>query len=378
MRHKMVHRRNISIVFIISVFLLLPWNIVHSEEQQPEQKNEEQKTEKFNPGTFIFEHVEDAYSWHIFSINHKDGHSTEVAIPLPVILYSRHSGLHVFLSSRLEHGHASWKNFSLAHEGPEKGKIVETLPDGTQVRPLDFSITKNVVAIFVSVLLMLWMFLSVAKAYERNPNQPPRGLQSALEPFILFIRDDIAKPLIGEKKYERFMPYLLTLFFFIWINNMMGLIPIFPGGANVTGNIAVTMVLALFTFIITSVSGNRDYWLHMINMPGVPWWLKIPLPLMPFIEIMGMFTKPFVLMVRLFANILAGHIIALGFFSLIFIFGEMHPAFGYGISVISILFTVFMGLLELLVALIQAYVFTLLSALYFGMATAEHAHEEHT
>ena len=221
-----------------------------------------------------------------------------------------------------------------------KGKIVETLPDGTQVRPLDFSITKNVVAIFVSVLLMLWMFLSVAKAYERNPNQPPRGLQSALEPFILFIRDDIAKPLIGEKKYERFMPYLLTLFFFIWINNMMGLIPIFPGGANVTGNIAVTMVLALFTFIITSVSGNRDYWLHMINMPGVPWWLKIPLPLMPFIEIMGMFTKPFVLMVRLFANILAGHIIALGFFSLITVFIESQSLVTTALVLLALLYSV--------------------------------------
>lgn len=378
MINREVHRKHLWKIVILSAFLLLLVGMVCAEEEIHGQKSEEQKAERFNPGTFIFEHVADAYTWHIFSIQHKDGQTTEVAIPLPVILYSRYSGFHVFLSSRFEHGHATYHNFSIGHEGANKGKIVEHLPDGTEVRPLDFSITKNVVAIFVSVALMLWVFLSVARAYQKNPNQPPRGLQSALEPFILFIRDDIARPLIGEKKYERFMPYLLTLFFFIWINNMLGLIPIFPGGANVTGNIAVTMVLALFTFVITSVSGNRDYWMHMVNMPGVPWWLKIPLPLMPFIEIMGMFTKPFVLMVRLFANILAGHIIALGFFSLIFIFGEMHPAFGYGISLISILFTVFMGLLELLVALIQAYVFTLLSALYFGMATSEHAHEEHS
>jgi F-type H+-transporting ATPase subunit a len=168
------------------------------------------------------------------------------------------------------------------------------------------------------------------------------------------------------------MPYLLTLFFFIWINNMMGLIPIFPGGANVTGNIAVTMVLAVFTFVITTVSGNKYYWQEILNAPGVPWWLKLPVPLMPVIEIIGMLTKPFVLMVRLFANITAGHIIALGFFSLIFIFGDMQAGLGYGVSPVSIAFTMFMTVLELLVALIQAYVFTLLSALYFGMATAEH------
>jgi F-type H+-transporting ATPase subunit a len=193
-----------------------------------------------------------------------------------------------------------------------------------------------------------------------------------VEPFIIFVRDEIAIPSIGHKNYERFMPYLLSVFFFIWINNMMGLIPIFPGGANVTGNITVTMLLAFFTFTITSISGNKNYWKHIINPPGIPWWLKFPLPLIPIIEIVGMIIKPIVLMIRLFANITAGHIIALGFFSLIFIFGEMQVAIGYAVSPLTIAFTIFMTMIELLVALIQAFVFTLLSSLYFGMAIEEH------
>ena len=173
------------------------------------------------------------------------------------------------------------------------------------------------------------------------------------------------------------MPYLLTVFFFIFFNNLFGLVPFFPGGVNVTGNIAVTMTLALFTFFITALSGNKNYWMHIVNTPGVPWWLKIPLPLMPIIELIGFLTKPFVLMVRLFANITAGHIITLGFMSLIFIFGDINPGLGYGVSPLSILFSIFIALLELLVAFLQAYVFTLLSALYLGMATEEHHHEEH-
>ena len=179
------------------------------------------------------------------------------------------------------------------------------------------------------------------------------------------------------KKYEKYLPFLLTVFFFILINNLLGLIPWIPGGSNVTGNIAVTMVLAVATFLITNLSGNKDYWVHIFNTPGVPWWLKLPVPLMPLVEFSQVFIKPFVLMVRLFANILAGHIIALGFYSLIFIFGSMHIAAGYGVSLVSVAFTVFMSLLELLVAFIQAFVFTLLSALYFGAAVAEHHHEEH-
>ena len=238
----------------------------------------------------------------------------------------------------------------------------------------DFSITKTVLAILLSSLLLIFVFISVANAYKRNAGKAPAGLQSLLEPLIIFIRDDIAKSSIGEKRYEKFMPYLLTVFFFIFFNNLLGLIPLFPGGANVTGNIAVTLVMAAFTFVITTINGNKHYWVDIINTPGVPWWLKIPVPLMPIVEIIGIVTKPFVLMVRLFANITAGHIIVLGFASLIFIFGAISTALGYGVSVVSVAFILFMDVLELLVAFIQAYVFTLLSALYFGLATVEPEH----
>jgi len=200
----------------------------------------------------------------------------------------------------------------------------------------------------------------------------PRGLQNLFEPIILFIRDEVAKPAIGEKKFEKFMPFLLTAFFFILINNLLGLIPVFPFGANVTGNIAVTLVLALFTFFITSINGNKHYWKEIYN-PDVPWWLKFPIPLMPIVELSGVITKPFVLMVRLFANMMAGHMIVTVFVSLIFIFNTlMGVEAGWGVSVISVAFSVFIILLDLLVSFIQAYVFTLLSALYFGMATSEH------
>jgi F-type H+-transporting ATPase subunit a len=217
------------------------------------------------------------------------------------------------------------------------------------------------------------IFTSVARAYRRRAGQSPKGLQSLLEPIILFVRDDVARAAIGHKA-DKYLPYLLTLFFFIFFNNVLGLIPIFPFGANITGNLAVTGIMALITFLITTFSGNRAYWAHIFNTPGVPWWLKIPLPLMPIVEFMGVFTKPFVLMVRLFANITAGHIIILGFMSLIFIFANIQSYLGLAVAPVSIAFGIFMGFLELLVAFIQAYVFTLLSALYFGMATEEHHH----
>jgi len=220
----------------------------------------------------------------------------------------------------------------------------------------------------------LFVFISVAKTYTANPNAAPKGLQSVIEPLVVFVRDDIAKASIGHK-YERFMPFLLTVFFFIFINNLLGLVPIFPGGANLTGNIAVTLSLALFTFVITSFSANKNYWKHVFAMPGVPVWVLV---LLTPIEILGVFLRPFVLMIRLFANMTAGHIIALSFFSLIFIFGEMNVVAGYGVSIFSLAFTLFMTCLELLVAFLQAYVFTLLSAIYFGSAVEEHHHaEEH-
>jgi F-type H+-transporting ATPase subunit a len=320
----------------------------------------------FNAGEMIFEHVLDAHEWHIMTIGEK-----HISIPLPVIIYDKEEGnVHMFSSSKLAHGH-SHMGYSLPHEGDYKGKIIKDI-SGTNEQILDFSITKTVFAILFSAILMIIIFISIANSYKKREGQAPKGLQSALEPIILFVRDDIAKAAIGPAKYAKFMPFLLTIFFFIVINNLMGLIPIFPGGSNVNGNLGVTMVMAILTFIITSFNGTKSYWMHMINMPGVPWWLKFPIPLMPIVEIMGMFTKPFVLMIRLFANILAGHIVVLGFMSMIFIFGAMNVYLGYGVSIVSVAFSTFLMLLEILVAFIQAYVFTLLSALYFGMAMEDH------
>ncbi len=369
-----MHRRIYKTVLIFTgVFLTLNFQLIASTIDNPtleEAENhhsenistEEQVEEEFQPGDFIFDHIKDSHEWHITEINHKP-----ISIPLPVILYSKTKGLNVFMSSKFEHGHVTFKGFKLETSGANKGKIVDE--DGSI--PLDLSISKNVAAMFISILLLFWIFISAANIYKRNPIDKPKGVQSFIEPLVLFIRDDVAMPSIG-KNYEKFLPYLLTAFFFILINNLLGLIPIPPAGANLTGNIAVTFVLAAFTMVITNFSGNRNYWIHIFNTPGVPFWLKFPLPIMPIVEAIGIFTKPFVLMVRLFANISAGHIIALGFFSIIFIFAQMAPSLAYGVSVISVLFNVFMIFVELLVAFIQAYVFTFLSALYIGMAVEEH------
>lgn len=327
----------------------------------------EEGHEKFSPGDFIFDHIADAHEWHITEIKGRP-----VSLPLPVILYSKGKGLDIFMSGKFHHGHESYKGYVLLTEGDNKGKIVN---EETGEFPLDLSITRNVVALLFSIILLFWIFIKAGQAYKRNPISAPKGIQSLIEPVILFLRDEVAIPSIGEKQYAKFMPFLLTIFFFILINNLLGLIPIFPGGANLTGNIAVTAVLALFTLVVTNVSGNKNYWKHIFNTPGVPVFLKLPIPLMPLIETIGIFTKPFALMVRLFANITAGHIIAMGVFSMVFIFAEMAPAIGYGISVISVLFDVFMIFVELLVAFIQAFIFTFLSSIYIGMAVEEHHHE---
>jgi F-type H+-transporting ATPase subunit a len=357
------------LIFLILCFQLSTTPAI-ANKPESELKTEESSHEKFNPGDFIFDHVNDSYGWHIMDIG-----QTSIGVPLPVILISKEKGLVMFWSSKLANGNAEYKGFRLETEGENKGKIVETLSNGQQVLPFDISITKNIAALFFSVILILWLFITVGNAYKRNPLSPPKGLQSFVEPVILFVRDDIAIPAIGEKKYARFMPYLLTIFFFIWINNMLGLVPILPGGANVTGNIAVTMVLAACTFVITTINGNKIYWKHIVNTPGVPLWLKLPpAPIMPFVELLGVFTKPIILAVRLFANITAGHIIGMGFLCLIFLFGQMSVRLGFGISIVSLSFLIFMTILELLVAFIQAYVFTFLSALYFGMATVEEHH----
>ena len=341
--------------------------------------------EEFNPGEYIMGHITDEHGWHITTFN--DHH---ISIPLPIILFDN-GQLVCFSSSKFHHGHQAYKGYALGFTEETDGSIVKlggnyaeytgeidfsTMPAIDHVCKFDISITKNVCALLISIALLCWIFLSVAKKYKDGPLKAPKGMQSLLEPLILFIRDDVAIPSIGEDKYQKYFPYLLTLFFFILVNNLMGLIPIFPGGANLTGNIAVTAVLAIITFFITNISGSKHYWKDIFNAPGVPWWLKIPIPLMPMVEFIGVFTKPFVLMIRLFANITAGHIIVLGFIGLIFIFGTMSPAIGYAVSPVSIFFYLFMGLLELLVAFIQAFVFTLLSAIYIGMAIEEPHHEK--
>ena len=359
--------------FVFALLLIFSINYTFAEDHHEAGKTAEHK--KFDAGEFIFDHIGDSHYWHIVTWKGKD-----VAIPLPVILYSTNQGLNIFMSGKFHHGHSTYNNFRLMLEGENKGKIVELNVAGEVLEslPLDLSISKNVVAIFFSLAVMLWVFLSVAKTYTRRKGQAPKGLQNFIEPVIIFIRDEVARPSIGEKRYERYLPYLLMVFFFILLNNLLGLVPIIPGGANVTGNITITMFLALCTFLITNISASKDYWKHIVNTPGVPWWLKIPLPIMPFVEFLGVLTKPFALMIRLFANITAGHIIALAFFSLIFFFAEMNVAVSYGVSVVTLAFTIFMTTLELLVAFVQAFVFTLLSAVFIGMAIEEHPHaEEH-
>lgn len=372
-------KKVLQTLFLIS--FLLPLSFILSGEESRENTHTEGTTSEaenqhhkntFNPGDFIFDHIGDAHIWHIATIG-----KLHVSVPLPVILYSRtRDQLFTFWSSRFHHGHSSYKGFSLATEGDLKGKIVEVDHSGQVLEnlplPLDFSIKKNVVGAWFSIVLLLLIFISVANRYKKFPNEAPKGLQNLMEMLILFVRDDVVKPSIGDKHYQKFMPFLLSIFFFIWMNNILGLIPIFPAGANVTGNIAVTMVLALFTLGVILLNGNKHFWKDIFNAPGIPVFLKLPIPIMPVVEIASWLIKPGVLMIRLFANILAGHIVAMVLFGLIFIFGAVNIYFGFGISIVTIFLTVFMSILEFLVAFIQAFVFTMLSALFIGMAIAEH------
>lgn len=332
----------------------------------------EEIEEKFDAGELIFDHILDSYDWHICTWKGK-----HISIYLPIIVFSE-GELYSFSSKHFHHGHqyhTQDKNdeeviFEIPEEGKHAGKVVRVMPDGTHVKPIDISITKTVCGLLISCSLILIIFLLVARGYRQHEEKAPKGIQALIEPLVLYVRDDIAKPNIG-KEYEKYLPYLLTVFFFIFFNNLLGLIPFFPFGANITGNIAVTAVLALFTFFITNLTGKSHYFKDIFNTPGVPWWLKFPLPLMPVIEVVGCFIKPFVLAVRLFANITAGHIVLLGFICMIFILGEMSAAAGGAMSVLSLILAIFADVLEVLVAYIQAYVFTLLSAIYFGMAAKE-------
>ena len=325
-------------------------------------KEEEENT--VDVKEIVFGHIGDSYEWRITTWG-----KTQIIIPLPIIVYSGSTGWHVFLSSRLEENGGTYEGLSIAPAGSKyEGKLVEYNAAGEQVRPWDISITKVTFALLFNSVLLLVIVLSVAHWYRKRPQgaKAPGGFIGFMEMFIMMVNDDIIKSCVGPN-YRKFAPYLLTAFFFIFINNMMGLIPFFPGGANVTGNIAITMVLAVCTFLAVNIFGSKHYWKD-IFWPDVPWWLKVPVPMMPFIEFFGIFTKPFALMIRLFANMLAGHMAMLVLTCLIFISASMGPALNGTLTVASVLFNIFMNALELLVAFIQAYVFTMLSAVFIGLA----------
>ncbi|MEI8271319.1 MAG: F0F1 ATP synthase subunit A [Paludibacter sp.] len=356
-----------KILLFVLLAVLIP--VAGAYANEPEQKKEEQKEKQLDVRAFILEHVSDSYVWHITKVGEH-----EISIPLPVILYSKTSGWHVFMSS-VFHESPSYEGFSIPEEGKYKGKIVEKNTAGEEVRPFDISITKNVFALLFSSILMIVCIMYVARSYKKNPLQSKSGFAGVMEMFIMNINDDVIKPCIG-KGYEKYAPYLLTVFFFVFTNNILGLIPIFPGGANVTGNIAITLVLAVITFLIVNIGGSKEYWKE-IFWPDVPLWLKVP-PMLPIIELVGIFTKPFALMIRLFANILAGHSIVLGLTCLVFVTVKLGVGMNASMTGVSIFFSVFIGFVELLVAYIQAYIFTMLSAVFIGLARVEphHSHKE--
>ena len=308
----------------------------------------------------IFEHVGDAYEWHITTW--KDH---PVAIHLPVIVRSRTSGWHVFSSKQLEHG-ASYEGFTIPHDDPYEGKVVEII-DGERVRPLDISITKNVLSLMMSAVLLAVIVLLTARWYRKHDalEEAPKGLAAAVEPLVMMIHN-MAKENIGED-YKRYSPFLCTAFFFILLNNFMGIIPFFPGGANLTGNIAITMVLALCTFFTVNLFGTGHYYKE-IFWPDVPGFLK---PIMPIIEVFSALVKPISLTIRLFANMLAGHIMILCIVCIIFAMAKYGPAMTGSMTFVSVLFGLFLDLLECLVAFIQAYVFTMLSSIYIGLSRAK-------
>jgi len=373
MAHKILVNKLVIFLFALLFFsgfaLPVHANNVSGQDTTFNEEKAEAQEEGFQLGKLIVEHITDSYEYHVFSIG-----KHHVTVPLPVILYDQGHFV-TFWSSEFHHHHGIYKGYFVAENGIYQGKIVRKNAQGEEVRPqLDISITRTVGTLMLNSLIFILIFLSLAKAYSRRKGLAPKGLQSIMEPLIIFIRDDVALSSIGEKHYERFTPFLLSLFFFIFLNNLLGIITFFPWGVSVTGNIAITGVLAAIVFVITTFNGTKHYWKDIFNTPGVPWWLKFPIPLMPIVEVIGMFTKPIVLMIRLFANMVAGHTVVLGFVVLIFIFAKFGVGLGYGVSVVSVAFSIFLDLLEVLVALIQAYVFVILSALYFGMAVENPEH----
>lgn len=353
MMRSVINRILIATVLVLSSLTL-------AQAQEPGHEGEVPgKKSKFNVGDMIMHHVKDEHGWEL---------AHGLTIPLPVILYSADRGLEIFSSSRLVHEQV-YNGYKQEH-----GKIHRVDAAGNadhEAKLYNFSITKNVASLLLSAIILLTLFPAVSRGYARNKGKAPKGVQSLLEPIILFVRDEIAKPSIGPR-YVRYLPYLLTLFFFILVNNLLGLL---PGAANLTGNIAVTLVLAVITFLIVSFSGNRHYWLHILKPTGVPIAL---LPIMIPVEIIGLFMKPLSLMIRLFANITAGHIIILSLLSLIFLANNMGGMMtSVAISPVVLFFTLFLSVIELLVAFLQAFIFTLLTAMYIGSAVEDHHEADH-
>lgn len=359
--------------FTFSTFAQEGENAENTQVEGGEAAHEEKKG--INITELVFGHVSDSHEWHLFSLEGEHGHEKEIALPLPVIVYRPGKGLSVFSYSKFHHG--GWYLDSAGN------KISETSFDGLYVEKnmkekikaddgspvYDLSITKNVLSMILSVIIILWLMTSAAKKYKKGVIAAPKGFQNFVEVVIFFIRDEVAKPNLG-KKHGKYMPMLLTVFFFIWVNNLLGLL---PGGANFTGNIAVTLCLSLVSFIVLLVRANSHFWGHLLNPPGVPTGIKF---LLVPIEIISLFIKPVALTIRLFANMLAGHIVILCVVSMIFIFSAMSKFAGIGFLPVSLAFSVFMFMLELLVAAIQAFIFTNLTAVFIGQAIEEGHHDE--
>lgn len=323
----------------------------------------ETEKEGFNAAEVIFGHILNNHEYHITSWKSADGHEKHLSLPLPIILYSPERGFTAFMSSKFEHGHAAYKGYRIN----EKDEIYPVKADSKTfdegVKVYDLSFTRNVLQLFIAMIVLVWLMTSIAKSYKKGigVTSAPKGKQNLLETIIIFIRDEVARPNLGHK-YGKYLPYLLTVFFFILLPNIFGLI---PGTANVTGNITFTFVMGIISFVVILASSNGHYWGHIFNPPGVP--LGVKFILVP-VEFLSVFIKPFALIIRLFANMVAGHIIIICLVSLIFIFANLHPAAGWGASPLSVAFTVFIYFIEVLVAFIQAFIFTNLTAVFIGQA----------
>ena len=350
----MIRQTNQYILLLFTLFLFIGTPLFAIDSTNSTTPVEEELDVK----EMILSHIADSHEWHFM-----DWKDKQIILPLPVILHSKESGWHFFLSSQLKEEGAQ---FYIADEGKYAGKIVERSSSGAEIAPLDLSMTKNAVSLILTSLLLIVIVMRIARHYKDDSIAGKKGVPGAIEFVITFMVDEVIEPSIG-KEYKRFAPFLLTLFFFILLNNLMGLVPIFPGGANVTGNIAVTMGLAITSFLVINLTGSKHYYKELF-WPDVPTMLKAPIPLMPVIELVGTITKPFALMIRLFANITAGHSIVLGLMSVIFVTVKMGSAINTGMTVVAILFSIFIGFLEIMVAFIQAYIFTMLTAVFIGMA----------